>query len=80
VVSHVENLGSDVFVQVKVDGLMSPLVARVDPAKLSGLSLGSTIKMGFDAADALLFDAGGKRMRDNVSATKSSDTSLQAAE
>jgi multiple sugar transport system ATP-binding protein len=80
VVSHVENLGSDVFVQVKVDGLMSPLVARVDPAKLSGLSLGSTIKMGFDAADALLFDAEGKRMRDNVSATKSSDTSLQAAE
>ena len=59
---HVENLGSDCFVHVAVDGLDVPVVARGDGRHADSFSIGSTIGLDCDPERVLLFDDSGKRI------------------
>jgi multiple sugar transport system ATP-binding protein len=59
---HVENLGSDCFVHVAVDGLDTPVVARADGRKADGFSIGTSIGLVFDPERVLVFDEAGARI------------------
>jgi multiple sugar transport system ATP-binding protein len=61
-VKHVENLGSDCFVHVAVDGLDVPLVARADGRRADDFIFGSSIGVACDPERVLLFDESGKRI------------------
>lgn len=56
-----ENLGSDLFLHVEVQGISAPLIARVDPT--TTLAIDDPISLTIDPRHALLFDADGKRVR-----------------
>nr|WP_249127397.1 ABC transporter ATP-binding protein [Bradyrhizobium lablabi] len=61
-VVHLENLGAEAFVHVRVDGIASPLVARVSPDRaLPGI--GNGIELSFSPAAIRVFDASGKRIQ-----------------
>ena len=60
-VVHLENMGSEAFVHVGLDGMDAPLVARIsDPRHLP--SIGSSVACGFAADAVRAFDAGGRRI------------------
>ncbi|MFC0240744.1 ABC transporter ATP-binding protein [Rhodopseudomonas telluris] len=60
-VVHVENMGAEAFVHLGVDGLATPLLARIgDVRELP--PLGSVLRFGFTPDAVRLFDAGGKRI------------------
>ena len=63
-VAHLENLGSDIFAQVAVAGLNQRVVVRGTPSMRTKLHLDATVALSFDPASALIFDAEGKRVRD----------------
>ncbi len=65
-IAHTENLGSEIFVQISVDGLDRRVIAKCPPSALPTLSLGEEIGLDFAAESALLFDANGKRVALNV--------------
>jgi multiple sugar transport system ATP-binding protein len=56
-----ENLGSDLFLHIEVQGVPAPLIARVDPTMT--FAIGDPISLAIDPRHALLFDADGKRVR-----------------
>ncbi|MDH2328046.1 ABC transporter ATP-binding protein [Cereibacter sp. SYSU M97828] len=59
-VVHVENMGHEFVIQIAVAGLPSRLVLRTAmPA-----AIGQAVGIGFDPAQALIFDAEGRRCRD----------------
>ena len=58
----VENLGSDCFVHVAVDGLDTPIVARADGRRADEFVIGSGIGIACDPERVLLFDEAGKRV------------------
>lgn len=60
-VVHIENLGSEAFVHVKVDRITLALVARVSPERQLP-TIGATIDLGFSASAVRVFDAAGKRI------------------
>jgi len=60
-VVHLENLGAEAFVHVKVDRIDLPLVARVSPDRKLP-AIGSTIDVTFPASAVRAFDAAGKRI------------------
>jgi multiple sugar transport system ATP-binding protein len=60
-VVHLEHLGSEAFVHIKVDHIAQPLLARVNPDRQLPV-LGSSIQFGYAAAAARVFDAAGKRI------------------
>ncbi len=62
-VAHVENLGSDVYAQVAIRDDTTQVTLRVAPSERHHLSLGADVSLTFDLADALFFDADGKRQR-----------------
>lgn len=62
-VAHVENLGAEVFAQVDVAGQTTRVTFRTVPAERDHLRLGADVGLSFDLADALIFDAAGKRQR-----------------
>ncbi len=62
-VAHTENLGAEIFAQIAVAGLDTPIVLRAEPQDRPRLSLGALVGLSFDPAAALLFDAKGKRVR-----------------
>jgi len=59
---HVENLGSDCYVHVAVDGLDVPIVARADGRRADEFGIGSAIGIACDPDRILLFDDAGKRI------------------
>jgi multiple sugar transport system ATP-binding protein len=59
---HVENMGSDCYVHVAVDGLDVPVVARADGRRADDFVLGNAIGIGCDPERVLLFDQAGKRI------------------
>ena len=61
---HTENLGSEMFVQVEVNGLGSRITFRTTPDKRVSLAQGATVGLDFDVDKALIFDAIGARVRD----------------
>ena len=62
-VRRLEYLGSDVFVHVDAPGSTEPLIARMAPGDLNGLAPGERARLGFGSSNALLFDEGGRRLR-----------------
>ena len=68
---HSENLGSDVFLHVSIDDDGTRIVVRASPLEAADLSIGGTVRIGFERDKVLAFDAAGKRMALN---------SLQSAE
>ncbi len=68
VVRHIENLGSELFAHVEVPGLYDRIVFRANPADRSRLVLGAEVGLSFDANAALIFDADGKRCRQEADA------------
>jgi multiple sugar transport system ATP-binding protein len=60
-VVHLENLGAEAFVHVKVDRIDLPLLARVSPDRELP-EIGSAVQFGFSAGAVRAFDAAGKRI------------------
>ena len=60
---HRENLGSDLFLHCRVDGIDATLVAREDPGKVGLLPVGAEIRIGLPVEHLLAFDASGRRVR-----------------
>jgi multiple sugar transport system ATP-binding protein len=58
-----ENLGSDLFLHVALDGVLGPLIVRCDPSLLDTVSLGDSVPIDLSAEHLLLFDGDGKRIR-----------------
>ncbi|MCC6197419.1 MAG: ABC transporter ATP-binding protein [Burkholderiales bacterium] len=67
---HVENLGSDCFVHVAVDGLEAPIVARADGRRAGDFAIGAGIGVACDPERVLLFDKAGKRVTVRQSAAR----------
>ncbi len=62
-VTHTENLGAELYVQVAIPGLENRVVIRAEAALRKGLGIGTPVGLGFDAAHALVFDGNGQRVR-----------------
>ncbi|MEO1550219.1 MAG: ABC transporter ATP-binding protein, partial [Pseudomonadota bacterium] len=62
-VAHFENLGSEVFAQVALEGEAMRVTLRAAPAERQRLSLGAEVALDFDPQAGLIFDANGKRLR-----------------
>jgi len=60
-VVHLEHLGSEAFVHVKVDRIDLPLLARLNPDRQLP-AIGSSIHLTYSANAARIFDAAGKRI------------------
>jgi multiple sugar transport system ATP-binding protein len=60
---HRENLGSDLFVHVRVDGVDGVVVAREDPLKSEVFVVGAPVQVVVPAAQVLVFDESGRRVR-----------------
>ena len=58
-----ENLGSDLFLHVALDGASGPLIVRCDPSLLDSVSLGNRVNIDVSAEHLLLFGTDGKRIR-----------------
>ena len=61
IVTHLEHLGAEAFIHVKVDRIDLPLLARVSPDQQLP-EIGSAIQLGFSANAVRAFDAAGKRI------------------
>jgi len=61
-ISHMENLGSEAFIHVVVDGQAKPLIARTGPSSLFVLQIGQPCSFSFKPKDTLVFDASGTRL------------------
>ena len=62
-VAHLENLGSELFAQIRITGHDSRIILRAEPEKASALHLGARVGLTFDPAHALVFNDAGKRIR-----------------
>lgn len=62
-VAHFENLGSEVFAQIALDGEATRVTLRATPAERQMLGLGAEVGLGFNTASALVFNHAGKRLR-----------------
>jgi len=62
-VAHFENLGSEVFAQIALDGDASRGTLRATPAQRQVLGLGAEVGLTFDLNAAVIFDGDGKRLR-----------------
>lgn len=62
-VAHCENLGSEIFAQIALDDHTGRVVIKTTPAERENLTLGAQVGLSFTAADALVFNPEGKRLR-----------------
>jgi len=62
-VVHFENLGSEIFAQVALEGEEKRVTLRASPAERERLSLGAEVDLEFDLQAGLIFDGAGKRLR-----------------
>lgn len=60
-VVHLENLGAEAFVHLKVDHIALPLLARLSPDRQLP-AIGSPVHFGFPASAIRVFDAAGRRI------------------
>ncbi len=58
-----ENLGSDMFLHVEVEGVETPLVARCDPSEAGSYRLGGQVRLAIASQHAFLFGIDGRRIR-----------------
>jgi multiple sugar transport system ATP-binding protein len=60
--THIENLGSDLFLHAAVEGAPAPIVVRHDPALANAPGLGDAVAIDLPAARLLVFDSAGRRV------------------
>jgi multiple sugar transport system ATP-binding protein len=60
-IRHTENLGSEVFAQLEVQGLADRVVVRLAPGDAAGLQRGQPLALAFPPEQAVLFGTDGKR-------------------
>ncbi len=58
-----ENLGSDLFLHVALEGLPDPMIVRCDASSLDTIELGAALRIAVPAEHLLLFDGEGRRIR-----------------
>jgi multiple sugar transport system ATP-binding protein len=58
-----ENLGSDLFLHVAVDGVATPLIGRCDSSALDTTEIGTSVALAIPPDALLLFDLDGRRVR-----------------
>jgi multiple sugar transport system ATP-binding protein len=63
IIRHRENLGSDVFLHIEVEGHDSRIVAKTAPPLRMDMSIGRPVTLSFDAMALLLFRSDGSRLR-----------------
>jgi multiple sugar transport system ATP-binding protein len=66
---HIENLGSDLFLHVAVEGVATPVVVRHDPALANLPGLGDSMAIALPATRLLVFDGHGRRLAPEAAAT-----------
>jgi multiple sugar transport system ATP-binding protein len=69
-VVHLEHLGSEAFVHIRVDQVALPVLARVSPDRQLP-AIGSNIHFGYPASAVRVFDASGKRIEVATTALRS---------
>jgi multiple sugar transport system ATP-binding protein len=57
-----ENLGSDLFLHIALDGTPAPVIVRCDSSVLDSTEIGSTQRIAVPAEALLLFDLDGRRI------------------
>jgi multiple sugar transport system ATP-binding protein len=62
-VVHRENLGSEIFLYVRVAGVTAPMIVRLDPHEPWSAEVGDTVAIEATAGRIMAFDAAGKRLR-----------------
>jgi multiple sugar transport system ATP-binding protein len=58
-----ENLGSDLFLHVTVDGASTPAIVRCDSSALDATEIGTSLGLAIPPDALLLFDLDGRRLR-----------------
>jgi multiple sugar transport system ATP-binding protein len=58
-----ENLGSDLFLHVALDGAPAPVIVRCDSSALDSTEIGAALRVAIPAEALLLFDLEGRRVR-----------------
>ena len=58
-----ENLGSDLFLHVAVDGVPTPVIVRCDSSVLETTEIGASVALAIPSDALLLFDVDGRRLR-----------------
>ncbi|MGO8711304.1 MAG: ABC transporter ATP-binding protein [Rhizomicrobium sp.] len=58
-----ENLGSDLFLHVEVEGAKTPLVAHCDPAESGAWRIGERVSLAIAPKHVMLFGMDGRRLR-----------------
>jgi len=58
-----ENLGSDLFLHVALDGAPAPAIVRCDSSALESTEIGTALRVAVPAEAVLLFDLEGRRIR-----------------
>ncbi|MBI2736579.1 MAG: ABC transporter ATP-binding protein [Rhodospirillales bacterium] len=57
-----ENLGSDLFLHVALDGASTPVIVRCDSSALDSTEIGTAVRVAVPAEHLLLFDMEGRRI------------------
>ncbi|MFO1159006.1 MAG: ABC transporter ATP-binding protein [Reyranellaceae bacterium] len=57
-----ENLGSDLFLHVALQGTADPAIVRCDPSALDATGIGTAVSIAVPAEHVLLFDGEGRRI------------------
>ncbi|MBO9395833.1 ABC transporter ATP-binding protein [Shimia sp. R9_2] len=71
-VVHVENLGSEIFAQIGLEGHDGRVTLRAAPEQRNSLYIGANVGLAFDDGAALLFGPNGKRIfHQHVASTQS---------
>lgn len=62
VIRHRENLGSDLYLHIRCDGIEQPVILRTVSAAQPGTGLGETVSFGASADEMLVFAGDGSRL------------------
>ncbi|MBM3557642.1 MAG: ABC transporter ATP-binding protein [Alphaproteobacteria bacterium] len=67
--THRENLGSDLFLYVRLDGFDAPIIVRDDPAEIGAFPIGGKLRVKISPERMLVFDQSGQRLRPRAPAS-----------
>ena len=69
-IRHLEALGGETLVHVDIADQARPVVARVEPQRARGLTIGESIDLCASASFVLVFDLAGRRVRPSTAAPR----------
>ncbi|MBM3557944.1 MAG: ABC transporter ATP-binding protein, partial [Alphaproteobacteria bacterium] len=67
--THRENLGSDLFLYIRLDGFDAPIIVRDDPAGIGAFPIGGKLRVKISPERMLVFDRSGQRLRPRAPAS-----------